>query len=81
MNLDYQTILTRANSLYKEAKREKYPLYYNTDDDFEIKSDQVKSILKDLIEELNAQKLELNPLQNKPQIDTFVEDRQPAGYF
>jgi hypothetical protein len=53
MNLDYEKVLTRANQLYKEAKWEKYPLYYNEDDDFEIESDQVKCMLKALIEELN----------------------------
>lgn len=51
MNLDYQTILARANEFYKETKAEKYPSYNK--ENFEIASDQVKSILKALIEELN----------------------------
>ena len=51
MNLDYLTILARANQFYKEAKVEKYPNY--TEEDFEIASDQVKAVLKALIEELN----------------------------
>jgi hypothetical protein len=51
MNLNYETILARANKFYREAKLEIYPAY--SDEDFEIKSDQVKAILKALIEELN----------------------------
>lgn len=63
MNLDYQTILNRANVLYTEAKvklREEqgigvpdgtsYAIY-----SYAIYSDQVKSILKALVEELNKQ--------------------------
>jgi len=57
MNLNYETILARANEFYKEAKVEKYPTY--KDEDFEIKSDQVKAILKALIEELNNQHVAL----------------------
>lgn len=53
MNLNYETILARANKFYKESKVEKYPDY--NEEDFEIKSDQVKAFLKALIEELNKQ--------------------------
>ena len=51
MNLNYETILTRANEFYRESKQEIFPAY--SDESFEIKSDQVKAILKALIEELN----------------------------
>lgn len=53
MNLNYENILARANQFYKEAKIEQYPSYDK--EDFEISSDQVKSILKALIEKLNKQ--------------------------
>lgn len=57
MNLDYQTILTRANQLYAEAKTKHIDpdtLKYWAPEMFPtIESDQVKSILKALIEELN----------------------------
>jgi hypothetical protein len=52
MNLNYQTILARANALYKEAKSSKLP-DYQVNKELEIESDQVKSILQALIEELN----------------------------
>ncbi len=87
MNLDYEKVLTRANQLYTEAKielrKEQLGIGIPEDTAYAIYSDQVKSVLKALIEELNSQKLELNliPPRNKEKIDTFVEDKQPAGYF
>jgi len=49
--LDLQKITNRANFLYNEAKQQK--LLIADDWGFEIHSDQVKSILKALVEAIN----------------------------
>ncbi len=60
MNLDYQTILNRANQLYTEAKielrKEQLGISIPEGTAYAIYSDQVKSVLKALIEELNKWK-------------------------
>ena len=60
MNLDYEKVLTRANQLYTEAKielrKEQLDIGIPEGTAYAIHSDQVKSVLKALIEELNKWK-------------------------
>jgi hypothetical protein len=49
--LDYNKILTRANQLYAQAKQEKG--WDNHGRPPKIESDQVKTVLRALIEEFN----------------------------
>ena len=56
INLNYDEILARANELYFIAKTDGMTdreIIYADEEDINIKSDQVKSILKALIEAIN----------------------------